>query len=265
MQITVLGSGSGGNCTLVETDATAVLIDAGLSCRQITQRLAATGRSLERLAAILVTHEHGDHINGLAVLCKKRPIPVYANRLTADATKSIIAAAAGKPAAHIAWHLFTNGQGFSVGDLTIEAFSIPHDAQDPVGFAVHNCNASAGFVTDFGHPTRLVAERIRGLNALILESNHDVKMLQDNPDRSWSTKQRILSRHGHLSNEDAAKLAADILTDKLRHVALAHLSRDCNRPELAHRTVTGKLHQTGAKHVHVSLTNQDTPAPTILL
>ncbi len=252
----MLGSGSGGNCTLVETGTTTLLVDAGLSCRQITQRLAGAGRSLDGVVGVILTHEHSDHVSALAVLCKSRSIPVFANRFTAEAV-------ANDAGTRFPWRLFETGRGFDIGDLTVESFSVPHDAQDPVGFVIHNCNASVGFVTDLGHATRLVADRLRALDALVLEANHDVKMLQDNPHRPWATKQRILSRHGHLSNEDAAKLASEIVTDRLRHVVLAHLSRDCNKPELAQKVVVGKLHQVGAAHVHVMLSHQDKPTATI--
>lgn len=261
MQITVLGSGSGGNCTLVETDKTAVLIDAGLSCRQITQRLAAIGRDLDRIRAIVITHEHSDHTAALPVLCKQRPLPIYANRLTAEA----ITHDANGTTPRLSWRLFTTGNAFAIDDLTFEPFNVPHDAQEPVGFAIHNSHAAAGFVTDLGHATRLVAERVRAMDALILEANHDVKMLQEDTIRPWGTKQRILSRHGHLSNEDAAALASEIVTDRLRHVVLAHLSRDCNKPELAHRVVADKLRHRGATHVTVSTSRQDQPTATLRL
>jgi phosphoribosyl 1,2-cyclic phosphodiesterase len=256
IHITVLGSGSGGNCTLVETEKTAFLVDAGLSCRQIAERLVAVGRSLDDVDAVLLTHEHNDHTSALAVLCKRRAIPVFANRFTAEG----VALDSG---VRVAWRVFETGRGFDVGDMTVESFSVPHDAQDPVGFVIHNGNASVGLITDLGHATRLVADRLRALDALVLESNHDVKMLQDNPHRPWATKQRILSRHGHLSNEDAATLAGEIATDRLRHVVLAHLSRDCNRPELAHKVVSGKLHQIGATHVHLTVSSQQEPTATL--
>jgi phosphoribosyl 1,2-cyclic phosphodiesterase len=190
------------------------------------------------------------------VLCKARPVPVFANRFTAEAVARDIAS-------NPSWRIFESGRGFEIGDLAVETFSVPHDAQDPVGFVIHNCNASVGFATDLGHATRVVADRLRALDALVLEANHDVKMLQDNPDRPWSTKQRILSRHGHLSNEAAAKLAGDIATARLRHVVLAHLSRDCNQPELARQAVAGRLREVGAAHVQVALACQDQPIATI--
>ena len=264
MRITVLGSGSGGNCTLVETEQTAILIDAGLSCRQITQRLAAAGRSLDQVRGILLTHEHSDHTSALAVLTKTRSFPLYANRLTAEAIAHDHPTN-GHGAPRLSWRLFTTGSAFTMDDLTIEPFSVPHDAQEPVGFAIHNGACSVGFVTDLGHATRLVTERIRALDVLILEANHDLKLLQDDPIRPWGTKQRIMSRHGHLSNEEAATLAGDVVTDRLRHVVLAHLSRDCNRPELARRVVAAKLEQLGATHVSVITSHQEKPTATLCL
>lgn len=263
MRITVLGSGSSGNCTLIETDSTAVLVDAGLSCRQITQRLAAIGRSLDNIHAILVTHEHSDHVGGLAVLCKNREIPVYANRFTAENVR--LETNGGSPPPRISWRLFSNGSGFSIGDLTIESFSVPHDAQDPVGFVLHNSNRSLGFVTDLGHVTRLVIERVRTLDALVLEANHDIKLLQQDTIRPWATKQRILSRHGHLSNEAAAELAATVMTDRLRHIVLAHLSQDCNRPEIAQEVFLRKLQELGASHVSLAVARQDQPIGSLHL
>ncbi|MCX7886981.1 MAG: MBL fold metallo-hydrolase, partial [Verrucomicrobiae bacterium] len=250
--------GSGGNCTLVETEKTAILLDAGMSCRQIMERLAVVGRPLQSIQAILLSHEHADHISALSVLCKHHPVPVYANRFTAEAVAS-------HSPVRIQWRLFETGRSFEIGDITVQSFSVPHDAQDPVGFVMHNGNAAAGFATDLGHATRLVAERLRTLDALVLESNHDVVMLQNNPHRPWSTKQRILSRHGHLSNEDAARLAAEIATERLRHLLLVHLSRDCNTPELAHRAVSQRLRAIGATHVRVALASQDKPADPIRL
>jgi phosphoribosyl 1,2-cyclic phosphodiesterase len=261
MRITVLGSGSGGNCTLVESGSTALLIDAGFSCRQITQRLATAGRTLDTIDAVLISHEHSDHISALPVLCKSRQIPIYANRLTAEAVNYETAATGTR----VPWRLFSNGSAFTIGDLTINPFTIPHDAQDPVAFVIHNSTVAAGFVTDLGHATQLVTERIRGLHALVLESNHDVKLLQDDPIRPWALKQRILSRHGHLSNDAAGQLAAEIVTDKLQHLVLAHLSRDCNRPELAHKAATNHLRTTGASHVQVQTAHQHEPLPPIQL
>ncbi|MCG3149477.1 MAG: putative metallo-hydrolase YycJ [Verrucomicrobiae bacterium] len=262
IQITVLGSGSAGNCTFIETANTAVLIDAGLSGRQISQRLATIGRQLDDLDAILVTHEHSDHVRGLGAICKKHPVAVYANRLTAEAINEEPDWTNG---IRIPWRVFANGQTFSVGDLTVEPFSIPHDAFDPVAFTLHHGTHAIGVVTDLGHATKLVVERVRQMDFLILESNHDVRMLQDDTIRPWATRQRIMSRHGHLNNEAAAAVAAEVVSDRLRHLVLAHLSRDCNKPELAQTVVGTKLRQLGATHVHVTAASQDQPTATVQL
>lgn len=258
LQITVLGSGSAGNCTLIETDSTAVLIDAGFSGRQTAQRLALIHRALDDVDAILVTHEHSDHVAGLSAICKKHGVPVYANRLTAEAVNA-------EADARIPWRLFANGSSFTIGDLGFEPFSIPHDAQDPVAFTVRHNSHALGIVTDLGHATKLVLERVRQLDLLILESNHDVKMLQDDTIRPWATKQRIMSRHGHLNNEAAAAVAGEVVSDRLRYLFLAHLSRDCNKPEIAQDVVGKKLRQLGATHVQLSAASQDQPTATISL
>jgi phosphoribosyl 1,2-cyclic phosphodiesterase len=260
MHVTVLGSGSAGNCTLIETEATAILIDAGLSSRQIAQRLAQIGREIEQLDGILLTHEHSDHTRALGVLCKERSIPIYANRLTAEA---LTADPEGHALKKISWRLFSTGSPFEVGDLTVESFSVPHDAYDPVGFTVRQGSLAVGLITDLGHATKLVIERLRTMDALVIESNHDMKLLQEDAARPWALKQRIMSRHGHLSNDAAATLAGEVASDRLRQVFLAHLSRDCNRPELAQETVSQKLRQAGAAHVAVAVASQDTPTATL--
>jgi phosphoribosyl 1,2-cyclic phosphodiesterase len=262
MEVTILGSGSSGNSTLIETERTAILVDAGFSGRRTAQRLAQFGRSLAEIDAILISHEHSDHVSGLGAICKNHATPVFANRLTAEAVQEELA---GAPETRIPWRLFANGQAFEIGDLTIESFSIPHDATDPVGFTIRQDNLAVGIVTDLGHATKLVLERVRQLDVLILESNHDVKMLQDDTLRPWATKQRIMSRHGHLNNEAAAAVAAEVVSDRLRHLCLAHLSQDCNKPELARDIVGGKLRHLGATHVRVTAASQHQPSAPIQL
>jgi phosphoribosyl 1,2-cyclic phosphodiesterase len=258
VRLTILGSGSSGNCAYVETEETRVLIDAGFSLRQIRQRLASIGRAPENLTGILVTHEHSDHVQSLPALCGKLGIPLYANRPTHEAVEYLYKA-------RLLCRLFTTGTSFEVGDITVDTFSIPHDAQEPVGFLLRTSAGNIGFLTDLGHTTRLVLERIRPANALVLEANHDVKMLQDCPRRPWSLKQRILGRHGHLSNEAAANAAEEIMSGDLRHLYLGHLSRECNRPELAQRVVNDRLQKIGATHVKLELTSQALPCQTLSL
>jgi len=258
VRLTILGSGSSGNCAYVETEEARVLIDAGFSLRQIRQRLAMIGRAPENLTAILVTHEHSDHVQSLPALNGKLRIPVYCNRPTQEAVEYQLET-------RLACHLFLTGASFEVGDITVESFTIPHDAQDPVGYLLRTPGGNIGFLTDLGHTTRLVLERVRPAHALVLEANHDVKMLQDCPRRPWSLKQRILGRHGHLSNEAAADATEQIMSADLRHLYLGHLSRECNRPDLALQVVNDRLQKIGANHVHLELTSQAHPCPTLSL
>ena len=258
MQFTILGSGSSGNCAYLETPEARLLIDAGLSGRQIRQRLLSIARTPENLTGILITHEHHDHIHGLAVIAAKLNIPIYCNRLTKEAIELFV----GAP---VRCNLFTTGGSFDVNDVRVDTFSVPHDAYDPVGFMLHTSAGRIGFLTDLGHATKLVIERVKTANALVLEANHDMKLLQDDTRRPWSIKQRILSRHGHLSNDAAAAAAEQIVSADLRQLYLGHLSGDCNRPELAQRTVGERLHQLGATHVTITTARQDTPCATLIL
>ncbi len=258
VQLTILGSGSAGNCAYLETNEARLLVDAGLTGRQIRARMATIARAPETLTGILITHEHSDHISGLAGLAAKLDVPIYCNRETKSAIEAQLKT-------QIKAHVFATGDSFEVGDVTVETFSIPHDAIDPVGYMVRTVSGNIGFLTDLGHATKMVVERVRCANVLLLEANHDVKMLQDCPRRPWSLKQRILSRHGHLSNESAAEVAAQILSADLRRLYLGHLSRDCNRPELAHKAVSSRLAQMGATHVWIEAASQDIPCTTFTL
>jgi phosphoribosyl 1,2-cyclic phosphodiesterase len=278
VQFTILGSGSSGNCAYLETGDARILVDAGFSPLQIRKRLASIGRTPENLSAILITHEHSDHISGLFGLADKLHIPIFCNRGTQDGTvwafktkwlrkKSTADGpdAAEQLKARMDWQLFETGASFEIGDVGIETFSIPHDAQDPVGFILNTTAGKIGFVTDLGHVTRLVLERIRTANVLVLESNHDIKMLQDCPHRPWSLKQRILGRHGHLSNAAAAEAVAQIMSANLKQLYLAHLSRECNKPELARNIMAEQLHQIGATHVELQIAAQNMPGVTLKL
>lgn len=256
--LTILGSGSSGNCTYLETDQSRILIDAGLSLRQVRRRLATIGRAPETLTAILITHEHTDHVYGLPALGKKLRIPVCCNRPTREAIEYQLKSP-------LDCRVFETGSSFDLGDIRVETFSVPHDAQDPVGYLLRTPAGNLGFLTDLGHATRLVLERVRAANVLVLESNHDVKMLQDCPTRPWSLKQRILGRHGHLSNDAAADAVERIMSAGLRYLYLGHLSRECNRPELAYRVVQERLRNIGASHVRLELTSQGEPCPMLTL
>jgi|LauGreDrversion4_2_1035121.scaffolds.fasta_scaffold323133_1 phosphoribosyl 1,2-cyclic phosphodiesterase len=256
VRFTILGSGSGGNCAYLEAGETRLLIDAGFSARQIRDRLAAIGRGPETLSGVIITHEHGDHIQGLGVLCEKLGIPVYANRLTRDAIGRVCDKA-------LCYRVFETGSAFTVGDIEVQSFSVPHDAMDPVGFALRTNAGEIGFLTDLGHVTKLVLERVRKSRVLVLEANHDLKLIQEDTRRPWSTKQRILSRHGHLSNDAAAEVAVELVPDGVGTIYLGHLSRDCNRPELAKATVEKRLREIGATHVRLESTSQEKACATL--
>ncbi len=258
VQFTILGSGSGGNCAYLETGEVRLLIDAGFSGRQIRQKLAAISRAPETLSGILITHEHSDHISGLVGLAARLNLPIYCNGQTREAIEAQLQI-------KIHCQLFETGQSFEIGDVRVDTFSVPHDAIDPVGFLLRTTCGQIGFLTDLGHVTKLIVERIRHCNVLVLETNHDVQMLQDDPRRPWSLKQRILSRHGHLSNEAAADVAEKICSAELQHLFLGHLSRDCNTPKLANGAVDGRLKKIGANHVSVQITSQENPCPTLHL
>lgn len=224
--LTVLGSGSSGNCSLVATNRCRILVDAGLSARQITRRLSVIGVAPEELDGILLTHEHADHVAGLEIFSRRFGVPIYSNPLTAETLRR------GFLAEFNRWNLFQTGTRFVIKDVEIQSFYVPHDAVDPTAFVFTSDSGSIGFLTDLGYAPKLAIDRLRSVHTLVIETNHDERLLQNDPKRPWSVKQRILSRHGHLSNNAAAQLAASIAGDRLERLVLGHLSRDCNRPEL---------------------------------
>ncbi len=258
MRFTILGSGSGGNAAYLETPGARVLIDCGFSARRIRNALLALDRTPERLDGIFITHEHSDHIQGLRVLAAKLGVPVYSNRHTADEIRHI-------HKCDFEFRLFETGQSVEVGDLRVDTFPVPHDAIEPVGFVLHTPAARIGFLTDLGHGTRLIADRVRDCDVLLLETNHDADLLRNDPVRPPHLKQRIMSRHGHLSNEGAADFLEQLIHPRLQHVYCVHLSRDCNTPELARTEIANKLAAMGAGHVQVHLTEQSAPCPTLVL
>ncbi len=238
--ITILGSGSAGNCALVESSGTRLLLDGGLSARQIKQRLALCGVNPLEIDGILLTHEHGDHVGGLDVWCKHFHTPIYANALTVEVLKR------ASPELVKDWRVFITGSDFHIKDIAVQTFSVPHDAMDPVGFVLHHGKTALGYLTDLGFATKLACERVKEAHTILIEANHDEKLLQNDTKRPWSTKQRIMSRHGHLSNDAAGNVLAGALCGNLRRAVLGHLSRDCNSPELAAETVQKRMVAEGA-------------------
>ena len=309
VRFTVLASGSRGNCTVLSSGRTRILIDAGLSCRELFRRMKLAGEDPATLNAIVITHEHQDHVNGLAVTVRKLGIPVYfteathrawmrwlsprrqmsysqwlemirkqaaerraepeseapesdppddpnqdapgedpvensaqsssinsqdpaVSDLTRDASLGRPPSLKDDPTWLPAVEYFQSGQSFSIGDISINPFTIPHDAADPVGFVFSSEGVRLGFATDLGYIPPNVREQLRDLDLLLLESNHDLEMLRDGP-YPWSVKQRVLSRVGHLSNDATAEFLADDYDGQAAYIILGHLSENNNLPELA--------------------------------
>jgi phosphoribosyl 1,2-cyclic phosphodiesterase len=251
----MLGSGSAGNSTLVSTDHCRILIDGGLSARQIVVRLEQCGVAPEQLDGLLLTHEHGDHVCGLEVFCRKFAIPIYCNAQTAEAIRCF---GLGE---HKNWRIFRTGAEFTICDILIQSFAVPHDAVEPVGYAFHAANRGLGFITDLGYPTKMLIERLREVHTLVIETNHDEKLLQNDPHRPWPVKQRIMSRHGHLSNVAAASVIEQLLPGKIERVVLGHLSRDCNTPELATAAVRSQMERVGRANLEIFCALQNAISP----
>lgn len=220
----LLGSGSTGNTTLVSNGSTHILVDVGLSGRETTRRLRECGIEPEKISAIVVSHEHGDHCRGVAPFAKDLDIPVFM-------TEGVYRASEMKldPKKH---HAITPGEQFDVCGISFTCFSVPHDSIDPLGFIIEKDGVKLAIVLDLGYLSNLVLERLKGADGIILESNHDVQMLKVGP-YPWALKQRVMSRRGHLSNDSVAQYLANDFDGKANCVVLAHLSQKNNLPELA--------------------------------
>lgn len=233
MRVCVLGSGSKGNCTLIESGRTALVIDAGFSGVEIRRRLQAIDRQADGITSILVTHEHHDHISGVGVLSRQLGVPVHANQATHQAAEARV----GKLFKR---NEFNTGEKFEVGDLQVHPFAVSHDTADPVGFVVSNGTSSIGYCTDTGKITTLIEHHLKRCQVLILESNHDPQMLREGP-YPPRLQQRVRSNQGHLANEEAGLFLRKLSGGILSHVVLAHLSETNNLPELALKTVRKSL------------------------
>lgn len=236
-QVSVLASGSTGNSLYIETEKKKILVDAGLSGKKITSLLSEVDRFPEDLDAILVTHEHTDHIKGVGILSRKYGIDVYANELTWQAMSKNI----GKIAEENQ-HIFDMGTTITLGDLDIESFGVSHDAAAPQFYQFHRNNKSFALLTDTGYCNDRIRGTIKNADGYLIESNHDLEMLRMGS-YPWSLKQRILGDTGHLSNEDGALVMTDLIGDKTKKIFLGHLSRENNMKELAHMTMTHVLNQ----------------------
>jgi phosphoribosyl 1,2-cyclic phosphodiesterase len=257
LKLCVLGSGSKGNSIYLSDGESNLLIDAGLSAHQINLRLHQIGVPLSSIHAAIVSHEHTDHVAAIPILTKKYGIGCYANRLTAEEMLN------GTPVPNL--HIFTTGEAFSIGAFDIHPFTVPHDAVDPVGFDITHSERKLSITTDLGHATTLVRETLKGADYLVLEANHDEDMLMEDIRRPWALKQRIRSKIGHLSNNEAGRLLAEIAGEKLKKVLLAHISRDCNTTSMAENTVRHYLKESGMEHIDVVATHQHRIAELITL
>ncbi len=224
----VLASGSCGNAALISTSRTRLLVDAGLSLRELAKRLATLDETIDRLDAVLITHEHSDHIGGLLRLLRRRKfqIPVYLTRLTAPEVDW----EGGEPRLET----FQAGTGFTIGDIDIDSFTIPHDAIDPVGYCFRSQGIKIGVATDLGYIPDSIRFHLRGCHMLLLESNHDLEMLKVGP-YPWVVKQRVMGRNGHLSNDVVCDYLDSDLGSQTVTLVLGHLSEHNNHPELVRR------------------------------
>ena len=240
----MLASGSRGNCAIVASASTSILVDAGISCRETFRRMKVVGHDPHALSAILITHEHSDHIYGLATLAKKLRIPVFMTGATHQAWARAMRNQNGEKPQLEKLERFESGHSFQVGDILIKPFTIPHDAADPVGFTFRAEGVKVGVATDLGYLPASVRDHLRGCDVLIMESNHDLEMLRVGP-YPWSVKQRVMSRVGHLSNGALADFLTNDYDNSATFVVLAHLSEQNNHPEIARREAEKALATRG--------------------
>ncbi len=231
LRVSILASGSSGNVTLLETERTRILVDAGLGKRETLARLAAVEKAVDHIDGILITHEHTDHCNGLPQMLGLWKAPLYVTEPTMGAMQCILPDTLGKRLNGV--ETIQPGQHFTIGDIDVHAFAIPHDAADPIGFTFRSNGAKMAIVTDLGYLPELVKVHLRGADCLILESNHDLDMLKVGP-YPWVVKQRVLSRTGHLSNHAVSEYLSDPdgFDAVARYLVLAHVSQENNNPDL---------------------------------
>ena len=265
VSVSVLASGSRGNSTIVSSSRTKILEDAGISCRETVKRMRARGDDPRTLSAILITHEHSDHVYGLAVLARKFQVPVFMTGATHQAWARSLRDDAGELPQLARLEIFSAGRSFHVGDMAITPFTIPHDAADPVGLTFRSEGIKIGVATDLGYMPPNVCHELRGCDVLVIESNHDLEMLRVGP-YPWSVKQRVGSPTGHLSNEKLAKFLRTEYDGNASYIVLAHLSEQNNHPELARETAAKALglRQT-LLHNRVVLARQSEPMEAIQL
>jgi phosphoribosyl 1,2-cyclic phosphodiesterase len=252
-----LGSGSSGNATLVEFDSTRFLVDAGLSARGLAQRLQAAGLSPRSVDWILLSHEHQDHCRGAQRFSVQHGVPVICSHATLEAMDR-------SPRHFADWIALPEDRPLDLGPVQVDAFPVPHDAARPVGFVIHGDGLRIGLATDLGHATTLTLHRLRGCHLLMIESNYDPGLLQRGP-YPWQLKQRVSSRTGHLSNQQAAAVLQQTVDDECRAVVMAHLSEQNNRPGLVRQLAANSLSSSGRNRVALRVAAARRPTPPVHL
>ncbi|AHM57465.1 putative metallo-hydrolase YycJ [Peptoclostridium acidaminophilum DSM 3953] len=242
-----VASGSCGNCHYIGFEGTGILVDAGLSGKKVRENLESIELGMDGLKAILITHEHVDHIKGAGILSRKHDIPIYANARTWQEMGDKL----GKVSPENI-QVFETGRSFDIGSLRIKAFGIHHDAADPVGFCIDNGKKKLSIATDTGCICDEIRGQLHDSDLVVLESNHDVEMLKMGA-YPYHLKRRILSSNGHLSNDDAALFCVELANEGVKRVLLAHLSRENNFPELAYETVVGTLKIKGIENISIDV------------
>lgn len=264
VRMTVLASGSRGNCTVLSSSGASILVDAGISCRETIKRMKASGEDPHQLKAIVISHEHSDHVAGLQVLARKLKVPVYVSEATYQSWRKYTHDAEGQPVTLERREYFHAGRSFSIGNITVTPFTIPHDAADPCGFTFKADGVKIGIATDLGYLPFSVKDHLRNCDGLVIESNHDLEMLRNGP-YPWMVKQRVMSRVGHLSNSALAEFLQTDYDGNAAFLVLAHLSEHNNHPELAREAADRalgtrlSLFQSSA----LTLAQQDQPLPPI--
>lgn len=256
VRISVLASSSSGNCTFISTSRTRILLDVGINPTQVIKRLNSIGESLDHIDAVVISHEHIDHVNGLSAILSKKDMPVYITRETYEAI--------GPCPSCQRLEFIESGQPFSINGLSICGFSIPHDAANPLGFYLEAEGIRIGHVTDLGYLTELVVQRLKGCDVIVLESNHDLEMLKVGP-YPWPLKQRIMSSQGHLSNEVVGRFLNEEFDGKAQHIILAHLSESNNHPDIVRMVAVQSLEPRGFDLENLHVASRTSPSPMIHL
>ncbi len=264
MRINILGSSSSGNATLLVSGETRVLLDVGFSQRELVRRLRDVGEDLARVSALVITHEHADHIRGAPVLARSLGIPIFMSRASYEAW-----CRSNPHDALTVAEFIVAEHSFEIGEIAFRPFSVPHDAADTFAFAITARGIRVGYATDLGYIPRMVAEHLKGADVLILEANHDVEMLRNGP-YPWAVKQRVMSRHGHLSNDEMARFLRQDFDGRAEIIVLVHLSRTNNHPEIARLAALQALSErqpplTGDVERRIRLAFHDRPSEWIEL